>query len=166
MHKTACPPGHPSPTFTGGSPGLQRWYELFWGPATGSCTVDTTVLKSAPVSAELLTRFALVTLIQANTYSRDLSQGLAAPSCNFNFTLARPDLPPSLSPCHRGRWLARGRTAHAAAQGLTCPRDLTLQWKNVARESLVVGGCAGRLLSSVLADWTGVRRGTKAGEGF
>lgn len=54
------------------------------------------MLKSGAISDELLIRFALVTLIWAKTYSRDLSQGLAAPSCNFYFTPARPDLPPHL----------------------------------------------------------------------
>lgn len=62
----------------------------------GSCAIDTTMLKSGAISAELLIRFALVTLIQEKTYSRDLSQGLADPSCSFYFTLARPDLPPHL----------------------------------------------------------------------
>lgn len=67
--------------------GLQMWYGLFWGLGTGTHTTYKTVLKPGPVSAKI-PGLALVALIWANSYSRDISQGLATPSCSFYFTLA------------------------------------------------------------------------------
>lgn len=49
------------------SPGLQMWDELFWGLGKLSHTLDTTVLRSGAVSAVLLIRFNLFTVIQAKT---------------------------------------------------------------------------------------------------